>query len=82
MTKVQAGNVISRLPIVPFLGKGEKVKMETKPESATTEPKTTTRTVALQQDIPETPCVSEPERVTTTELRVTPPVPGCRRSGP
>ena len=32
MTKVQAANVISRLPIMPFLGKVEKVKSEMKPE--------------------------------------------------
>ena len=36
---------------------------------------TTTMTVAPQQDIPEMLCVSEPERVTATEPRVTPPVP-------
>ena len=76
MTKVQAVNMISWLPIIPFLGKSEKVKAETKPESATMKPMmTTTMTVALQQDIPEMLCVSEPERVTATELRVTPPVP-------
>ena len=49
-----------------------------KPESGTTEPMmTTTMTAAPQQGISETPCVSEPERVTatSTELRVTPPVP-------
>ena len=32
MTKVLAANVISRLPIMPFLGKVEKVKSEMKPE--------------------------------------------------
>ena len=32
MTKVQAASVISRLPIMPFLGKVEKVKLETKLE--------------------------------------------------
>ena len=73
MMKVQAANVISRLPIVLFLGKGEKVKTETKLESATMEP--TTTTASPQQDIPEMPHVSEPERVTTTESKVTPPVP-------
>ena len=74
MTKVQAANVISQLPIIPFLGKSEKVKAEMKPESATMEPMTTTTTVAPQQDILEMPCVSELERVTATEPRVTPPV--------
>ena len=38
MTKVQAASVISRLPVIPFLGKKEKVKAETKPEMGTTEP--------------------------------------------
>ena len=32
MTKVQAASVIGRLPIMPFLGKVEKVKSEMKPE--------------------------------------------------
>ena len=36
MTKVQAANVISRLPIMPFLGKVEKVKSEMKPEMGIT----------------------------------------------
>ena len=60
MTKVQAANVIIRPPIVPFLGKSEKVKAETKSESGTMEPMmtTTTTTAAPQQDIPEMPCVS------------------------
>ena len=52
MTKVQAASVISRLPIVPFLGKKEKVKVETKPEMDTTEP---TTTVAPQLENPEMP---------------------------
>ena len=38
MTKVQAASVISRLPVIPFLGKKEKVKAETKPEMGTMEP--------------------------------------------
>ena len=67
--------MISQLPIVPFLGKSEKVKAEMKPESATMKPMMTTMTVAPQQDNPEMPHVSELERVTATELRVTPPVP-------
>ena len=75
MMKVQAVNVISRLPIVPFLGKSEKVKAEMKTESATMETTTTTVTAALQPDIPEMPRVSEPERVTATKSRLTPPVP-------
>ena len=78
MTKVQAASVISQLPIIPFLGKSEGVRAEVKPESGTTEPMmTTTMTVAPQQDILETPHVSEPERVTAalTKPRVTPSVP-------
>ena len=39
MTKVQTASVISRLPVIPFLGKKEKVKAETKPEMDTTGPK-------------------------------------------
>ena len=37
MTKVQATSVISRLPVIPFLGKKENVKSETKQEMGTTE---------------------------------------------
>ena len=40
MTKVQVASVISRLPVIPFLGKKEKVKAETKPETGTMEPTT------------------------------------------
>ena len=53
MTKVQAASVISRLPVIPFLGKKEKVKVETKPEMGTTKP---TREVPR---VPETSQVSE-----------------------
>ena len=38
MMKEHVASVISRLPVVPFLGKKEKVKVETKPEMGTTEP--------------------------------------------
>ena len=38
MTTVQAASVISRLPIMPFLGKVEKVKSEMKPEMGITKP--------------------------------------------
>ena len=38
VTKVQAANVISRLPVLPILGKKEKVKSEMKLEVGTTEP--------------------------------------------
>ena len=50
MTKVQAASVISRLPVIPFLGKKEKVKAETKPEMGTTGP---------MPEVPETSQVSE-----------------------
>ena len=47
MMKVQAASVISRLPIILFLGKSKGVKAEMKPESGTMEPMmTTTMTVA------------------------------------
>ena len=75
MTKVQAVNVISQLPIIPVLGKSEKGKAEIKSESATMETLTTTVTAAPQPDILEMPHVSELERVTATKSRVTPPVP-------
>ena len=38
MTKVQVASVFSRLPVIPFLGKKEKVKVETKLEMGTMEP--------------------------------------------
>ena len=38
VTKVQAASVISRLPVILFLGKKEKVKVETKPEMGIMEP--------------------------------------------
>ena len=60
MTKVWVASVISRLPIVPFLGKKEKVKVETKPEMGTTEP---TTMVALQLENPEAPPVTETPQV-------------------
>ena len=52
MTKVQVASVISRLPIVPFMGKKEKVKVETKPEMGTTEP---TAMATPQLENPEVP---------------------------
>ena len=54
MTKVQVASVISRLPIVPFLGKKEKAKVEAKPEMDTTEP---TTMAAPQLENPEAPPV-------------------------
>ena len=60
MTKVQAVSVISRLPVIPFLDKKEKVKVETKPEMGTMEP-----TSEVPQ-VPETLQVSEAPRVPET----------------
>ena len=40
VTEGQAASVISRLPVIPFLGKKEKVKAEAKPEMGTMEPTT------------------------------------------
>ena len=37
MTKVQVASVISRLPVIPFLSKKEKVKLETKQKIGTME---------------------------------------------
>ena len=74
----KAVSVISRLPIIPFVGKSEEVKTEVKPESSRTEPTmTTTMTAAPQRDILEMLCVSELERVTatSTELRMTSQIP-------
>ena len=56
MTKVQVANVISRLPIVPFLDKKKKVKAKTKPEMDTMEPITM---VAPQLENPEVAQVPE-----------------------
>ena len=61
MTEMQAASVISRLPIVPFLSKKEKVKVETKSEMDTTEP---TTMVAPQLENTEMPRVSEAPPVT------------------
>ena len=52
MTKMQVASVISRLPVIPFLGKKKKVKAETKPEMGTTEP---TPEVPQVPQVPEAP---------------------------
>ena len=57
MTKVQVASVISRLPVIPFLGKKEKVKVETNPEMGTMEP------TSEVPRVPETSQVSEAPRV-------------------
>ena len=60
MTKVQAANVISRLP---FLGKKEKVKAETKPEMGTTGPTTEVPQVPEVSQTSEAPQVPEMSQV-------------------
>ena len=45
MAKTQAANVIGRLPIVPFMGKGMPVKTEAKTEPGKSEPTTTMTTM-------------------------------------
>ena len=54
MTKVQVASVISRLPVIPLLGKKEKVKLETKPEMGTTEP---------TSEVPQVPEMSQTSEV-------------------
>ena len=63
MTKVQTASVISRLSIVPFLGKKEKVKAETKPEMDTVEP---TTMAPPQLENPQVPPVTETPQVSET----------------
>ena len=46
MSKTQAANVISWLPIIPFMGKNVPVKTETKMEPGKSEPAATTMTTA------------------------------------
>ena len=55
MTKVQAASVISRLPVIPFLDKKEKVKAETKPEMGTTEPPSEAPRVPEMSQVSEVP---------------------------
>ena len=57
MTKVQAASVISRLPVIPFLNKKEKVKSEMKQEMGTTE------STSEVPQVPETSQTSEAPRV-------------------
>ena len=59
MTKVQAASVISRLPVLPFLGKKENVKAETKPEMGTTEPPSEVPRVPEMSQVSETSQISE-----------------------
>ena len=76
MTKTQVANVIGRLPIIPFVGKGAPVKTETKTESRKSEPATTMTTVmtaTTQETTTRMTDVAEQER--TTEVQVTPGMP-------
>ena len=73
MTKTQATNVISRLPIIPFMGNGAPVKTVTKTESRKSEPTmttTTTMTATTQETTTRMTGVAEQER--TTDVQVTP----------
>ena len=51
MAKTQVANVIGRLPIVPFMGKGMSVKTEAKTEPGKSEPATTQETVTRVTDV-------------------------------
>ena len=73
MTKTQVANVIGRLPIVPFMGKGVAVKTEIKTEPRKSEPTTTmalVTTATTQETATRVTDVAEQER--TTEVQVTP----------
>ena len=59
MTKVQAASVISRLPVIPFLGKKEKVKVETKLEMGTMGPISEAPRVPEMSQVSEAPQVPE-----------------------
>ena len=76
MTKTQAANVISRLPIIPFMGKGAPVKAETKTEprkSESTVTMTTIMTATTQETPTRTMGMAEQER--TAEIPITPRMP-------
>ena len=76
MTKVQAASVISRLPVIPFLGKKEKVKLETKQEMSTMESTSGVPPVPEMSQTSEVPPVPEMSRTTEAprvpEPQVTP----------
>ena len=70
MTKVQAASVISKLPIMRFLGKVEKVKLETKPEMGITKP------MSEAPQVPETLRTSEvPQVPEMSQMSEVPQVP-------
>ena len=72
MTKTQLANVIGRLPIIPFFGKGAPVKTETKTEPRKSKP-TVTMTATTQETTTRMTGMAEQER--TTEVQVTPRMP-------
>ena len=59
MTKVQAANIISWLPIMPFLGKIEKVKSETKPEMGIMSQTSEAPRVPQMSEAPQVPQTSQ-----------------------
>ena len=59
MKKVQVANVINRLPVIPFLGKKEKVKMETKQEMGIMESTSEVPRVPEMSQTSEVPQVQE-----------------------
>ena len=59
MSKTQAANVISRLPMIPFMGKNMPVKTEPKIEPERSEPVATMTTVTT------------PDQMSTTEVMIT-----------
>ena len=71
MTNTQPANVIGRLLIIHFMGKGAPVKTETKTEPR--KPKPTTTTTTAQESAAMTTDVAEQER--TTEVPITPEIP-------
>ena len=76
MTKTQAANVIGRLSIIPFMGKGAPIKTETKTEPRKSEPTVTTTTMmtaTTQESATRMMGVAEQERI--TEVQVTPETP-------
>ena len=70
MSKTQGANVISRLPIIPFLEKGMSVKTETKKESGKPELVTITvtmTTMPVQMSAPGTTTSTEQEKMAETQ---------------
>ena len=69
MSKTQAANVISRLPIIPYMGKNMPIKMVTKMEPGKSKPVATTvtmTTTSVQISASEMTTLTEQERITET----------------